>query len=295
MYTYEYKTLHELMEQAAAQQLSLSEITMRHEMETSEQTEEAVRALMASRLDVFHESIQAGLEDKGKSVSGLVGGDAEKLLQSQAKLLGPLARKAAVYALAVSEANAKMFKIVACPTAGSCGIVPAVMIAAAEELDIDKDTCVNALFTAAGIGAVVARNASVAGAVGGCQAECGTAAAMGAAAVAEMAGGSNDEIMQAFALCMKNTLGLACDPVAGLVEVPCVKRNACYAVLAITAAEMALAGIQSVIPPDEVVEAMAEIGRLMPVALKETSDGGLARTPTGRAIAERLEKAMAAE
>lgn len=295
MYTYEYKTLHELMEQAAAQQLSLSEITMRHEMETSEQTEEAVRALMASRLDVFHESIQAGLEDKGKSVSGLVGGDAEKLLQSQAKLLGPLARKAAVYALAVSEANAKMFKIVACPTAGSCGIVPAVMIAAAEELDIDKDTCVNALFTAAGIGAVVARNASVAGAVGGCQAECGTAAAMGAAAVAEMAGGSNDEIMQAFALCMKNTLGLACDPVAGLVEVPCVKRNACYAVLAITAAEMALAGIKSVIPPDEVVEAMAEIGRLMPVALKETSDGGLAKTLTGRAIAERLEKAMAAE
>ncbi len=295
MYNYEYKTLHELMEQAAAQQMSLSEIVMRHEMETSEETEENVRALMASRIDVFHESIQAGLEDKGKSVSGLVGGDAEKLLQSQAKLLGPLARKAAVYALAVSEANAKMFKIVACPTAGSCGIVPAVMMAAAEELDIAKEVCVNALFTAAGIGAVVARNASVAGAVGGCQAECGTAAAMGAAAVAEMAGGSNDEIMQAFALCMKNTLGLACDPVAGLVEVPCVKRNACYAVLAITAAEMALAGIKSVIPPDEVVEAMAEIGRLMPVALKETSDGGLAKTPTGRAIAERLEKAMAAE
>lgn len=295
MYNYEYKTLHELMEQAAAQQMSLSEIVMRHEMETSEETEENVRALMASRIDVFHESIQAGLEDKGKSVSGLVGGDAEKLLQSQAKLLGPLARKAAVYALAVSEANAKMFKIVACPTAGSCGIVPAVMMAAAEELDIDKEVCINALFTAAGIGAVVARNASVAGAVGGCQAECGTAAAMGAAAVAEMAGGSNDEIMQAFALCMKNTLGLACDPVAGLVEVPCVKRNACYAVLAITAAEMALAGIKSVIPPDEVVEAMAEIGRLMPVALKETSDGGLAKTPTGRAIAERLEKAMAAE
>lgn len=295
MYNYEYKTLHELMEQAATQQMSVSEIVMRHEMETSEQTEEKVRALMASRLDVFHESIQAGLEDKGKSVSGLVGGDAEKLLQSQVKLLGPLARKAAVYALAVSEANAKMFKIVACPTAGSCGIVPAVMMAAAEELDIARDICVNALFTAAGIGAVVARNASVAGAVGGCQAECGTAAAMGAAAVAEMAGGSNDEIMQAFALCMKNTLGLACDPVAGLVEVPCVKRNACYAVLAITAAEMALAGIKSVIPPDEVVEAMAEIGRLMPVALKETSDGGLAKTPTGRAIAERLEKAMAAE
>ena len=208
------------------------------------------------------------------------------------QLLGSLTHKAAVYALAVSEANAKMFKIVACPTAGSCGIVPAVMMAAAEILKVPRKALVDALFTAAGIGAVVARNASVAGAVGGCQAECGTAAAMAAAAVAEMAGGDNDTILQAFALCMKNTLGLACDPVAGLVEVPCVKRNAIFAVEAITAAEMALAGIRSVIPPDEVIAAMAEIGRLMPVALKETSDGGLARTETGKTIAARLEKAM---
>ena len=159
-------------------------------------------------------------------------------------------------------------------------------------MKVPRKALVDALFTAAGIGAVVARNASVAGAVGGCQAECGTAAAMAAAAVAEMAGGDNDTILQAFALCMKNTLGLACDPVAGLVEVPCVKRNAIFAVEAITAAEMALAGIRSVIPPDEVIAAMAEIGRLMPVALKETSDGGLARTETGKTIAARLEKAM---
>lgn len=247
---------------------------------------------MASRLQVFHESIEAGLQDQGKSVSGLVGGDAYKMLQSPAKLLGSLSRKAAIYALAVSEANAKMFKIVACPTAGSCGIVPAVMTAVAEEIGTDQKVSVNALFTAAGIGAVVSRNASVAGAVGGCQAECGTAAAMAAAAAAEMAGGTNDEIINAFALCMKNTLGLACDPVAGLVEVPCVKRNACYAVMAVSAAEMALAGIRSVIPPDEVIEAMAEIGRIMPVALKETSDGGLARTATGKAIAARLEQDM---
>ena len=279
MYQYEYKTLHELMDAATTHNLSLSEVVVRHEMETSEQTEEAVRSRMEGRLAVFKESIDAGLSDTEKSVSGLVGGDADKLLKAAPKLLGPLAKKAAVYALAVSEANAKMFKIVACPTAGSCGIVPAVMTAVAEELDVDTETSVNALFTAAGVGAVVSRNASVAGAVGGCQAECGTAAAMAAAAAAEMAGGTNDQILQAFALCMKNTLGLACDPVAGLVE--------------ITAAEMALAGVRSVIPPDEVIEAMNEIGRMMPVALKETSDGGLAKTATGKAIAERLERSMA--
>lgn len=292
MYKYEYKTLRELMETAEKENLTLAEVVIRHEMETSEQSEELIRRRMESRLTVFHESIAAGMNDAGKSVSGLVGGDAARLFHGKAKLMGPLARKAAVYALAVSEANAKMYKIVACPTAGSCGIVPAVMTAAAEELGTDMRTSVNALFTAAGIGAVVSRNASVAGAVGGCQAECGTAAAMAAAAAAEMAGGTNDEILQAFALCMKNTLGLACDPVAGLVEVPCVKRNACYAVLAITAAEMALSGIRSVIPPDEVIDAMADIGRMMPVALKETSDGGLAKTPTGKAIAKRLEEAM---
>lgn len=292
MYKYEYKTLHDLLALAEKEKTTLSDIVVRHEVESSEELEEKVRAIMASRLDVFQESIDAGMKDPGKSVSGLVGGDAHKLAEKAPNLLGPLAHKAAVYALAVSEANAKMFKIVACPTAGSCGIVPAVMMAAAEEMQTPRPVLVDALFTAAGIGAVVSRNASVAGAVGSCQAECGTAAAMAAAAVAEMAGGDNDTILQAFALCMKNTLGLACDPVAGLVEVPCVKRNAVFAVEALAAAEMALAGIKSVIPPDEVIAAMAEIGRLMPVALKETSDGGLARTETGKAIADRLEKAM---
>ena len=287
MYKYEYKTLHDLLALAEKEKTTLSDIVVRHEVESSEEIEERVRAVMASRLDVFQESIDAGMKDPGKSVSGLVGGDAHKLAEKAPQLLGSLTHKAAVYALAVSEANAKMFKIVACPTAGSCGIVPAVMMAAAEILKVPRKALVDALFTAAGIGAVVARNASV-----GCQAECGTAAAMAAAAVAEMAGGDNDTILQAFALCMKNTLGLACDPVAGLVEVPCVKRNAIFAVEAITAAEMALAGIRSVIPPDEVIAAMAEIGRLMPVALKETSDGGLARTETGKTIAARLEKAM---
>lgn len=293
MYTYEYKTLHDLYALAEKNKTTLAEIVVRHESESSERSAERIRAIMNSRIDVFQESIEAGLKDAGKSVSGLVGGDAKKLQDMAPHLLGPLAHKAEVYALAVSEANAKMFKIVACPTAGSCGIVPAVMMALSEELQLSRKQLVDALFTAAGLGAVVSRNASVAGAVGGCQAECGTAAAMAAAAAAELAGGTNRMILEAFALCMKNTLGLACDPVAGLVEVPCVKRNAVFAVEALAAAEMALAGVESVIPPDEVIAAMAEIGRIMPVALKETSDGGLARTATGKAIAQRLEKSMA--
>ena len=230
MYKYEYNSLHDLLTLAEKEGTTLADIVVRHEVESSEVSEEKVRAMMDSRLDVFQESIDAGMNDPGKSVSGLVGGDAHKLAGSTPTLLGALAHKAAIYALAVSEANAKMFKIVACPTAGSCGIVPAVMMAEAETLNISREAMVNALFIASGIGAVVSHNATVAGAVGGCQAECGTAAAMAAAAAASMAGGSNDMILQAFALCLKNTLGLACDPVAGLVEVPCVKRNAVFAV-----------------------------------------------------------------
>ena len=175
MYKYEYKTLHDLLALAEKEKTTLSDIVVRHEVESSEEIEERVRAVMASRLDVFQESIDAGMKDPGKSVSGLVGGDAHKLAEKAPQLLGSLTHKAAVYALAVSEANAKMFKIVACPTAGSCGIVPAVMMAAAEILKVPRKALVDALFTAAGIGAVVARNASVAGAVGGCgrSARCG--------------------------------------------------------------------------------------------------------------------------
>ena len=283
MYTYEYTTLQELAYVARKHGITLSEAALRHETETSECTVEEVRETMAERLNVFHESIKSGLEDTGKSVSGLVGGDAAKMAAKGPRLLGTAAHKAATYAVAINEANAKMFKIVACPTAGSCGILPAAVIAVAETEGFTDDDCLNPLFTAAGIGAVVARNASVAGAVGGCQAECGSAAAM-----AELMGGTNDEVLQAFALAMKNILGLACDPVAGLVEVPCVKRNGVFAVIALTAAEMALAGVRSVIPPDEVIAAMDEIGRLLPVSLKETADGGLAKTETGKAIAERL-------
>lgn len=295
MFEYEYKNLDELFRKAQAHGIHLSDVVLRHEMEVSECSEKAVRMAMKERIAVFHESIKAGLADDKKSASGLVGGDAARLSKAEQRLLGSVARKAEIYALAVIEANAKMYKVVACPTAGSCGIVPAVLTAVTEELGSSADEACDAMLTAAGIGAVVSRNACVAGAVGGCQAECGTAAAMAAAAAVQLAGGSDDTVLQAMALCMKNTLGLACDPVAGLVEVPCVKRNACLAVMAVAAAEMALAGIRSVIPPDEVIEAMHQIGRMMPVALKETSDGGLAKTQTGRAIAKRLEEEMKEE
>ncbi|MED9921500.1 MAG: L-serine ammonia-lyase, iron-sulfur-dependent, subunit alpha, partial [Megasphaera sp.] len=164
MYKYEYNSLHDLLSLAEKEQTTLSDIVVRHEVESSEVVEEKVRAMMDSRLDVFQESLDAGMSDPGKSVSGLVGGDAHKLAESTPTLLGPLAHKAAIYALAVSEANAKMFKIVACPTAGSCGIVPAVMMAAAETLDVSREAMVNALFIASGIGAVVSHNATVAGA-----------------------------------------------------------------------------------------------------------------------------------
>ena len=293
MCRYEYNSLQELLDLAEQHAVSLAEVILRHEMERGECSERDVRQQMAGRIAVFQESVQAGLQNTEKSVSGLVGGDAARLQKKSHVLLGALANTASVYAMAIAEANAKMFKIVACPTAGSCGIVPAVLLAIGEARQAGEKELTEAMLTAAGVGAVVSHKATVAGAVGGCQAECGSAAAMAAAVAAQLCGASNRQILQAFALCMKNTLGLACDPVAGFVEVPCVKRNACYAVLALTAAEMALAGIESVIPPDEVIEAMGEIGRLMPVALKETSEGGLAQTPTGKAIAARLEQAMA--
>ena len=295
METYEYKSIEELVKLAEEYDIPISQVVIEREKEMTEKSEADIREVMDQRLHVFFESIEAGRHNTERSVSGLVGGDAAKFDEAVPALLGPVARRAVSFALAISEANAKMFKIVACPTAGSCGIVPAVLMSAAREIHASRDDCIDVLFTAAGIGEVVARNACVAGATGACQAECGTAAAMAAGAVTELMEGRPDQVSQAVALCLKNVLGLACDPVAGLVEVPCVKRNGFFAVHALTAAEMALSGIRSVIPTDEVISAMYEIGRMMPVALKETSEGGLAKTKTGKEIAKRMEKSMQAK
>lgn len=282
-----FKSINDLLILAESTGKPFSEIILLWEAELSECQAESVWAEMAARLKVMQDAAKAGLESDEKSFSGLVGGDAAKMARHNS-LVGQTVRQAAVYALAISEVNAGMGKIVACPTAGSCGIVPGAILAAADYLKCEDDVLIRALFTAAGIGQVIAENATVAGAVGGCQAECGSAAAMAAAAVVEMMGGTPKQSVEALALALKNMLGLVCDPVAGLVEVPCVKRNAFAAVHGLLAAEMALAGIESVIPADEVIEAMYQIGIDMPSSLKETSEGGLAKTPTAVSINERL-------
>lgn len=286
-----FSRISDLLQLADEHKLSLAEVIWRHETERSQRTPEAVWGTMAESLKVMREAAQLGLSSKNKSFSGLVGGDAGRLADRLAEgkcLTGSVTAKAAAYALAVSEINAGMGKIVACPTAGSCGIVPGAMLAAADAFGFSDEDLIRGLFTAAGIGMVIAENASISGAFGGCQAECGSAAAMAAAAVVEMAGGTPAQSAEALALAMKNLLGLACDPVAGLVEVPCVKRNAFGAVHALLAADMALAGITSVIPADEVIDTMHQIGLSMPRALKETSEGGLAKTPTAIQITERI-------
>lgn len=233
---------------------------------------------------VMRNAVRSGLKENSRSLSGLTGGDAFKYYQrieDGGSVLSDFNAKAIAYAIATNEHNASMGVIVAAPTAGASGIMPGVLIAAQEQFGYMDSDIVNALIVASGIGAVIATRATVSGAAGGCQAECGSAAAMAAGALAYLLGGTNIQVMNAAALALKNSLGLACDPVAGLVEVPCVKRNGVYASMAITAADLALAGITSVIPPDEVIDAMFQIGSLMPSCIRETAEGGLAVTPTG--------------
>jgi L-serine dehydratase len=290
----QFNTILELIALAENRRMPLSALIRNYEEERSGRSSQAIWEDMNERLRVMKTSVSVGLKQTGKSISGLVGGDASRLsarTEQNSGLIGLTAARAASYALAISEVNANMGLIVACPTAGSCGIVPAALFSAAESLTCDDNALIDALFTAAGIGMVIAENATVAGAVGGCQAECGAAAAMAAGAVVEMAGGTPRQSGEALALALKNMLGLVCDPVAGLVEVPCVKRSAFAAVHALLAAEMALAGIESVIPADEVIDAMYQIGLSMPKSLRETSEGGLAKTPTGIRISQRLSSA----
>ena len=264
------------------------EVVIRAEMEASGQTREAIEKEALRRIQIFKDSVTNGGEDRKRTVSGMSGGQAHILLKHTPRLMSPVAYKALTYAVAVNEANAKMFRVVACPTAGSCGVMPGTMCAVAEELQLDDEAMLRGFFMGAGIGNVITNQACVAGAVGGCQAEVGSAAAMAAGAVVAMLEGSTKEVINAVALCLKNVLGLVCDPIGGLVEVPCVKRNGIYAVHALSAAEMAMAGLISQIPVDEVIEAMDRIGRALPSTLRETSEGGLATTETGRRIAKQL-------
>jgi len=266
-------------------------------LETDEQehavpAEHIVEALRKRRA-VMRDCVERGKSGTGESMGRLVGGEARLLQQAFLEgrtFLDPLTVKAELYALAVMGENARMGVIVAAPTAGAGGVVPGMLLALEEERHVDPEKTVRALVVAGGVGSIIALSANISGAAGGCQNEVGVASSMGAAGVAYMMGGTNRQIIHAAALALKNTLGLVCDPVGGLVEVPCVKRNALFAVHGLTAAQLALAGVESVIPMDEIVEAMVRIGRSLPRGLKETAEGGLATTETGTAIALRLKE-----
>ena len=285
-----FTTLAEAVRVAEARGLRLSDVALEAESKDQGRTVADIRSALRRALEVMRGAIERGLVGDLMSNSGLVGGDAAKLRLGPA---GPLAgtpfRDVLARALAVQEVNAAMGVIVAAPTAGGAGVLPAVLTGLADAKGIDDDALVDALATAGLIGAVVAERASLSGAEGGCQAETGAAAGMAAGAAVEMLGGTPRQAMHAVALAQQGTLGLVCDPLGGLVELPCVFRNATAAAIALAAIEMALAGITFAIPADEVIDTMGEIGRAMDVRYRETAGGGLAATPTGRRLArERL-------
>ena len=286
-----YLSMAELVDQATAQGARISQIVLRDQAEQMDTEPQVLFRKMRENYHVMQESIQKGADPDIKSTSGLTGGDAWKLYsvyEKKKSLTGSFMAGAMWRALAVSELNAAMGRIVAAPTAGSCGILPAAIVTMQEEYSLDEYDCVMALFTASAVGMVIGNNASLAGASGGCQAECGSASAMAAAAIVELAGGTPQMSGEACAIAIKNILGLVCDPVAGLVEIPCIKRNAGGVTTAFMAAELALAGITSHIPADETILAMKRIGDTMPASLRETAEGGLAMTPTGQALNTRV-------
>lgn len=276
-------TFAELCDISKSQDLPIYEIAQREESKFTETDVNVIRLKTLENIVAMREAIKNGLTSMEKSVSNWCGDDAVKLIARYKKrnsAFGKVFEKIITYAIATAEENLRMGRIVACPTAGSCGIVPSVIVAVSEELNIPEAKQVDALLTAGMIGLIISYKVRLAGAVAGCQAECGVASAMAAAALTEMSGGSTEEILQATALALKNILGLTCDPVCGLVEVPCIKRNAFLGVHAVTASELALAGVESKIPLDEVVDTLKITGQLMSPLLKETSQGGLAKTKT---------------
>lgn len=290
---YSISTFEKLLHACDKNNKKIYEIMQEKEAFDFEISTEEVRAKTLKNINAMKDAIISGLCSSEKSFSGLCGDDTAKLKErykSAPALFGNLFEKITTYALATMEENLRMNKIVACPTAGSCGIVPAVIIALAQEKDVTQDDEVNALITAGTIGYIISTKVAMAGAVAGCQAECGVASAMSAAAATQLLGGSNKKIINAATLALKNVLGLTCDPVGGLVEIPCVKRNVFLAIHAITAAELVLANVESKIPPDEVVDAMVQTGQLMSPLLKETSMGGLATTKSGIIINRELQK-----
>lgn len=281
----------ELLKICEEENISLSEYAIRHEIENRDISREALFEKMRHNLQVMKESASEAMEKEVYSVSGLIGGDAYKIrkyLEKGEFLTGETVVMAMAMALSSSEVNAAMGKIVACPTAGSCGILPAVMLSAGAKLKKSDDELIQGLFASSAVGMIIGMNATMAGAEGGCQAECGSAAAMGAAAVVEMMGGTPKMSLDAAAIVFKNILGLVCDPVAGLVEIPCAKRNASGAVSALFTADLVMAGVDSKIPFDDALSAMYKVGKSLPASLRETALGGVAITKTGLELKKKV-------
>ena len=280
-------SLQEMIDAATGLQISMDEYLIDWNMRKLYCSQEEMLARMQTMLEVMEKSIERGLQG-GKSHSGLTGGAAKKYYEAQQDgcILGELGHTAVAYAMAVGECNAAMGRIVAAPTAGASGVLPGVFFALKKHKGLSETQLQRGLVVAGTIGLVIAERASLAGATGGCQAECGSAAAMAAGAAVSMLGGSPKQVGDAVAIVFKNVLGLVCDPVAGLVEVPCIKRNGSCALQALLAAELALSGVGSFIPPDEAIDAMKSVGDCLPCSLKETAGGGMATVPTALAWAK---------
>ena len=284
-----YNNGKELLAICGEQCVPIWEAAILEEMDQTEVSREEILERTALALRVMQSS--AGDPGEGKTMGGLIGGEYRKVKaykEKQKTLTGETANRAMMRALACSQSNASMGRICAAPTAGSCGILPAALITGAEELSCGEEEMLRGILTAAAVGKIIVQNATVAGAEGGCQAECGAAAAMAAAALVEMAGGAPEQALHAAAIAIKNIMGLICDPIAGLVESPCSKRNASGVLNALSSADLALAGVESIIPFDEVVAAMYTVGLAMHPDFKETARGGIAATPTGKALAKTI-------
>lgn len=281
-----HRSVESLLQEAAETGRSLPEVVLAREAAESGVAPEEIRARVRRTLGVMRRAIEEGLRGDVRSPSGLTGGRAKRLWDAGPRLLGPRVTATLARAIATLEVNAAMGLIVAAPTAGAAGVLPAILISVGEYRGLDEEMLVEGMLVAGGVGGVIAHRASLAGAEGGCQAETGSAAAMGAAAVTWMCGGTNEQVATAVALSLQGMLGLICDPIGGLVEVPCIYRNASAAMQAISAAEMALAGLDFPVPADEVIDVMGEVGRKMPAAYRETALGGLAATPSARRLVQ---------
>ncbi|MEH7333496.1 L-serine ammonia-lyase, iron-sulfur-dependent, subunit alpha [Neobacillus drentensis] len=286
-----FTSLRELIELAEKEKTTIADLMINTEVQQKGDPRETILEKMAEQFAVMEEAVRKGTMSPVMSRTGLTGGDGHRLHQyaeNGNSFINPMTLNAGAFALAVSEVNAAMGRIVATPTAGSAGILPAVLVHALDSGKFTRKQIVQSMFTASALGLVIANKASISGAAGGCQAEVGSATAMAAGTLVELAGGTPNQVGNAVGIALKNSLGLVCDPVAGLVEIPCIIRNGLHAITAQAAADMALAGVVSIIPPDEVVHVMHEVGQQMPESLRETGIGGLAGTPTGKKLKEQV-------